>query len=63
MADAPDLTEVKLFCLYSWRTDSRWFFNCTEVEGNCLNVRRYATVDVSLIDDDMMRALDSDPYF
>lgn len=46
MADAPDLTEVKLFCLYSWRTDSRWFFNCTEVE-----------------DDDMMRALDSDPYF
>lgn len=34
VADASDLKEIKAFCMYAWKNKSRWFYNCTEEEGN-----------------------------
>ncbi|XP_037911064.1 uncharacterized protein LOC119651511 [Hermetia illucens] len=32
VADARDLTEINQVCIYAWNCESRWFYNCTELE-------------------------------
>lgn len=37
VADASDLTQINQVCIYAWNTESRWFYNCTELDGKSLN--------------------------